>query len=245
MPLRALLDEKDFLSKNLTDCHKKLDFYCPQCKDKFIPVINTKYRIKHFRHTNGTYHGEPESEEHLNGKQFIFNLLSEKFKPLLEPKIGCHYPDIEIGRIAIEFQCSSISLDEYLDRNMVYENYGFTPFWFLGGKFYKNANSYKKKYRKGTISWDEAVVMSGSSLSGWEEFQNSEEYEKWKESLAYKIQRISKLETIIYKDQRVLYYLSPQDQFFVSNWKNRFVSNYLGWFNLQPINKSEILGEFY
>jgi hypothetical protein len=62
MPLRALLDGKDFYSEDLTDANRKNIFICPTCKMQFIIVLPLKNRIKHFRHQKGgATHYEPET----------------------------------------------------------------------------------------------------------------------------------------------------------------------------------------
>lgn len=146
MPLKAILDENPFYGWDLTERDRGKDFKCPHCDDRLIPVIPTSHIIKHFRHKNNEAHGEPETPEHLAGKQYILD-LANKFGMTAEPeeKVGWHICDVLVKcdgmKIPVEFQCSPISLDKLLDRARSYDT---VHYWILGGHYYRNATNFRE-----------------------------------------------------------------------------------------------------
>jgi competence CoiA-like predicted nuclease len=147
MPLKAIVNGNHFYSWTLAEEHRKLNFSCPYCKEKLVPVIPKQNIIKHFRHKTGTYHGEPESPEHEQGKQTLLNLLSHSgMKAEPEVKIGPNIADVfaEYGgdKIAIEFQCSTLTISDFFKRTARYLNARIPHMWILGGKYVKNAKTF-------------------------------------------------------------------------------------------------------
>ncbi len=139
MPLRALLENKDFLAENLAETSRNCIFKCPNCESNLIPVIPQKNIIKHFRHKDGHTHGEPETPEHEEGKNRLREIAeSLGFEATTEYRIGKHITDVFVKSpkpLAIEFQWSKCNSDEILDRNTTYTANGVTPLWILGSKF--------------------------------------------------------------------------------------------------------------
>ncbi len=140
MPLRALHDNKDFFADRLTESNRKDVFHCPNCTSRLIPIIPKQGIIKHFRHKDGKSHYEPETAEHLNGKQVLFNIASKLgLNAIPEYRIGEHVTDVFVkGRqpIAIEFQCSKCHSKQIAERNLTYLKEGVVPLWILGASFY-------------------------------------------------------------------------------------------------------------
>lgn len=149
MPLRALIDGKDFFADELTEEHRKNKFVCPysKCSSQLIPVIPHQDIIKHFRHKNGCAHGEAESEEHEAGKYRLKRIAeSLGFEATTEYEIGDHITDVYVKShfpLAIEFQCSKLSTEEIIDRNNTYNQHGVLPLWILGSNFWINRMSTK------------------------------------------------------------------------------------------------------
>jgi hypothetical protein len=149
MPLRALLDGKDFYSDDLTEAHRKNAFFCPICKMHFIIVLPIQGKIKHFRHPiGGASHYEPETEEHLNGKKVLME-ISRKLGLIAQTEvmIGNHVTDVLIEGsqpLAIEFQCSKCNSKEISDRVETYSKNGIATLWILGKNF---AADFQKKIR--------------------------------------------------------------------------------------------------
>lgn len=152
MPLRALLDGKDFYYSELTEVHRKSNFICPHCESRVIPVLpKLEGRIKHFRHRDKEcpYAYERETQEHLYGKKTLMEISSKLgLKAKLEVKIGEHITDVLLEGeqpLAIEFQCSPCNSTEILERAETYKKQGIATFWILGKNFFKDL---QKKTRK-------------------------------------------------------------------------------------------------
>lgn len=123
-------------------------FYCPQCHSEVIVKIGN-IKIPHFSHKSNTIcaSSEPESERHLQGKIDLYNWLRnqqlpvemEKFLPKIKQR-----PDLYVQKngkkYAIEFQCSSISIEEIEKRTKGYSTIDIVPIWLIGGE------PYQKKY---------------------------------------------------------------------------------------------------
>jgi competence CoiA-like predicted nuclease len=149
MPLRALLNEKDFYADELTEAHRQESFLCPVCKERFIIVLPIQNRLKHFRHPKGSKsHYEPETEEHLNGKKVLLNIATKLgFTAKTEVAIGEHVCDVLIEGeqpLALEFQCSKCNAKEISERTETYLRNGYLTLWILGKNF---EGDFQKKTR--------------------------------------------------------------------------------------------------
>ncbi|GIN19224.1 competence protein CoiA [Siminovitchia fordii] len=119
-------------------------FFCPICKEPLILKAG-HVRIPHFSHHQHSQcietASEPESPKHLKGKLDLFEwCLSNQLAVSLEyylPDIK-QRPDLLIekaGRlIAIEFQCTPISVRSVEKRSLQYLLSGITPLWIVGGQ---------------------------------------------------------------------------------------------------------------
>jgi hypothetical protein len=145
MPLKALLNGTPFFAWDLGEEHRGLGFLCPHCDSKLVPVL-PRWRIKHFRHYNGHYHGEPETPEHEEGKKLLYDALSSFGEARLEERIGENIADVALrspqGRTAVEYQCSPISLPEFDSRNLNYARNGFRPLWILGTHYWDHGHAF-------------------------------------------------------------------------------------------------------
>ena len=155
MPLRALLDKEPFLAWELTEKHRGSPFKCPICDDDMIIVLPQSGIIKHFRHVNEEAHGEPETSEHLEMKNFIYNLL---LCTELEKKIGHRIADVVEGdQLVIECQCSPISQCEMREREEDYNECGYHVLWVFGGKYYQNTTKRELWYRGGNAYYIQKI----------------------------------------------------------------------------------------
>ena len=182
----------EFLSTEVTP-KENTQWECCHCKEKMIYVKESfNGRITHFRHkTACEYNTEPESQEHLLGKKLLFDnfkLINKK----LEQRIGNHIPDL-IGetkeglKLAIEYQCSPISVEEYYERNKNYIENGYDPIWiFSKGKNYYNVES----------RFSQANPFSTLSVC--------------QESFEYNIIKTKAIERQLEEDYKVIYYLDTQ-----------------------------------
>lgn len=211
MPLRALLDGEDFFSWNLTEDDRTLPFKCPICDDNMIPVLPQQDIIKHFRHKNEEAHGEPETPEHLEMKNAIYNSLTcnEPDPDIkIENPVGFRIADvimIDFG-LVIECQCSSISIEEMMSREKDYNESGYYVLWVFGGSFYENTRKYELWERRNNI---------------------------------YRIQKLSAPERYVLDNQLLIYY--NKNHFYFGSFKFRSKGRYekcktLGWYQLQRYN---------
>lgn len=119
-------------------------FYCPSCKGR-VCLKAGEIKRPHFAHyRNGVCHtfSEGETEEHLEGKLQLATYLKMKEKNVqLEaylPELQ-QRPDIlfekDNRKIAIEFQCSSISIERIVERTQGYLDANYEVIWILGNHF--------------------------------------------------------------------------------------------------------------
>ena len=156
MPLVASLGETMVLAESLTEQDRGKDFRCPACKAPFRIVLPKTDIMKHFRHVTGAEHWEPETADHLSMKMSISKTAqSLGYVTRLEQRIGedDHYAIADIfiddgrGQIAIECQCSSISIEVFKQRDQFYKQLGIIPIWILGGSFFRHATTQKQRER--------------------------------------------------------------------------------------------------
>ncbi len=125
------------------DAERGQEYYCQQCGEKvFIKkgLIKT-HHFAHYPYQSPCAWWEPESEEHLRMKLSILEILNKNndiwFSAfefgLIHNKL---YPDVfcvlRNGKvIAIECQCSSKSLDYFIEKTQTYSDYGIYTLWLF------------------------------------------------------------------------------------------------------------------
>lgn len=126
--------------------NKKDNYYCPGCHE-LVYLKRGEINQIHFSHydkINCQSFSEGETEEHLLGKKLLYDWLTNQgIKCQLEPFLSNlkQRPDLLIQRqkeapIAIEFQCSSLSVNRMIERTNGYKNKGYVVYWILGKKFH-------------------------------------------------------------------------------------------------------------
>lgn len=116
-------------------------FHCPQCK-KNVQMKVGDIVIPHFAHEKSSscrsLFAEGESAEHLLGKQLLYELLQARTKNVvLEPVVQeiQQRPDLLVKAngefIPIEFQCSTISVNQLQKRTEGFRTIGMNPQWIL------------------------------------------------------------------------------------------------------------------
>lgn len=123
---------------------KKDSYYCPSCKDRVCLKVG-RVKQPHFAHyRNEACHAfsEGETAEHLAGKIQLATYLKmsetnvqlEAYLPHLKQR-----PDIlfekDNRKIAIEFQCSPISIKRVAERTQGYLTANYEVIWILGNHF--------------------------------------------------------------------------------------------------------------
>lgn len=140
-------------------CKGKVEAICPSCKAP-VRLKHGKIKIPHFAHvayTGCAYFSEGETLEHLMNKQMLLTWSGsgqlEAYLPELQQR-----PDLLINRVAVEIQCSPLSLTRLIERTKNYQNHHYQPWWLVGQKLTpRNAGVTCKKrlvimiLRKGVI----------------------------------------------------------------------------------------------
>ncbi|KFN04347.1 competence protein [Bacillus clarus] len=137
--------------KLLHRMRKRERFFCPSC-GKEVKLKLGKQKRWHFAHKKVEQcivHYEAESMYHMQGKEQLYRWLkSQRFQVEIEyylPEIR-QRPDLFIEReerkIAIEYQCASLSIEQLLKRTFAYWKAGIQVIWILGGKQLKRNSSY-------------------------------------------------------------------------------------------------------
>ena len=110
-------------------------FSCPGCKQ---PVVLKRGRVKmpHFAHSKRAQcnsFSEGETMEHLQNKALMQQWSGGQLEAYL-PKLQ-QRPDVLWQQVAIEVQCSRLSLERLVERVVNYRKHGYTSWWLLGQHF--------------------------------------------------------------------------------------------------------------
>lgn len=138
------LDEKSELITADSHLCKEKNYYCPACKNSVHLKIGQVIRphFAHYKNTACDVFSEGETEEHIQGKTQLFNWFKElgfqiemeAYLPELKQR-----PDLLVtttaGKIAVEFQCSGITIEKIAERSRGYLNAGYQVIWILGNQF--------------------------------------------------------------------------------------------------------------
>ncbi|EIT84600.1 Competence CoiA [Fictibacillus macauensis ZFHKF-1] len=123
----------------LKNLQEQAGFYCPQCKSEVRVRAGTKL-LWHFAHTPGKKEcvASSESHYHLLGKKLLFEqALQSSEQAVLEPyfpRIG-QRPDLWIPpHDIVEFQCSPLKPERFIERTNGYVQENLIPHWILGKK---------------------------------------------------------------------------------------------------------------
>lgn len=154
MTLSAIYKNKIYYSPEIEeDFGKDNKFKCICCNEELIfhrDLCGVK--TQHWNHkTNCDYETEPESEEHIIKKRWLYDNISDIYKKHLPDSImvGDQKPDILLElmsqKIAIEIQCSPIGYEKWLERTKKYSEKGIYVFWVFGSRWLKNRNGNEKR----------------------------------------------------------------------------------------------------
>src|SRR5690625_1434985 len=129
-------------------------FYCPACKELVMIKAGQKV-IPHFAHYPKSKCAEARGGEgpyHERGKLLLYQWLkSQHLQVELEPYLRHikQQPDLLLTindkRIAIEYQCARIPIEDIQKRNKGYEQAGIIPIWILGAKQFKRQGKFHLK----------------------------------------------------------------------------------------------------
>ena len=128
---------KRFNALDLLDTDTKQKYICPACQSDLI-LKKGKIKCPHFAHRSlNECHSwsENESSQHLSLKIQFYKWFGLTEKVALEyylPDLK-QTPDLLVNdKIAIEIQCSTLSLERLIERTENYRKHGFYVIWLMG-----------------------------------------------------------------------------------------------------------------
>ncbi|WP_332373838.1 competence protein CoiA [Lactococcus cremoris] len=112
-------------------------FYCPSCHAELL-IKNGQIKVLHFAHKSLKSCNlwlENESEQHLGLKKILYQWFKRTDKVEIErylPELN-QRPDLLVNdKIAIEIQCSHLSIKRLKERTENYKAHGFKVLWLMG-----------------------------------------------------------------------------------------------------------------
>lgn len=122
---------------------KEVQYFCPIC-ESVVQIKNGRVKIPHFAHysrSDCSFGTTGETQEHLSLKEMFATWCEseglayelEKYLPEINQR-----PDLLIGKVAVEFQCSSLPLSRLIERSKTYRESGYQPVWICGKKIFSN-----------------------------------------------------------------------------------------------------------
>ncbi|GBG95923.1 competence protein CoiA [Lactococcus termiticola] len=117
----------------------RTSFFCPACKQELI-LKQGLIKQAHFAHRSLTEHcegtAEAEGPEHLGLKLALYDWVADSELEVYLPEIQ-QTADLLIGeRIAIEIQCSSLSISRLRERTLHYREAEIPVVWLLGERLW-------------------------------------------------------------------------------------------------------------
>lgn len=147
------------MKKEIEHFRKNEKFYCPSCKERVIIKAGRKV-IPHFAHVSlqdCLANTKGEGPEHEHGKLLLYQWLKsqgmhvelEKYLQEINQRPDL-FVTIQNKRIAIEYQCARVSIEQIQKRNKGYKQAGITPIWILGTKLFNRTSTYGIKIEEFT-----------------------------------------------------------------------------------------------
>lgn len=118
---------------------KGKNYICPACKQEVI-LKSGPIKIAHFAHKKQAscwFEFEAETQEHLHLKRLFADWCQ---KEQLSYEVEAYLselkqrPDLLIGRLALEIQCSPLSVKRLAERTKKYQENGYQVIWICGQK---------------------------------------------------------------------------------------------------------------
>lgn len=111
-------------------------FYCLACHSP-VRLKNGSVLRAHFAHVklqHCPYHHEAESFEHLELKASLYDWASKESHTEVESYLADFQQIADLlvvdKNLALEVQCSSLSLERLKERSDAYRSYGYQVYWF-------------------------------------------------------------------------------------------------------------------
>ena len=135
--LTALNENGKLLNLLMDEPQKNDHFYCPGCQGQVRLKQGTILR-PHFAHIilkDCHYAYENESAQHLELKSALYRWLKHEVAVEIEavlPELGQIADLLVEEKLALEVQCSSLSIQRLLERTKAYQDQGIEVLWLLG-----------------------------------------------------------------------------------------------------------------
>lgn len=188
MTLSAKLNNEIYYSIKINDeFGRNNKFSCIGCNGELIYHRNISgIHIQHWAHkTPCPFETEPESEEHIKLKQWCYERFEAPTKHLPDsffigdqkPDLFLEYPTFSgVKQVAIECQCSKISLEKIKERTQKYTEKGIFVLWVLAGKYCEGEKDWKIIERNSKSfsvveKWLQSIYFGRiyyASYDGWE-----------------------------------------------------------------------------
>ena len=117
-------------------------FYCLACHSP-VRLKNGSVLRAHFAHVelqHCPYHHEAESFEHLELKASLYDWASKESHTEVESYLADFQQIADLlvvdKNLALEVQCSSLSLERLKERSDAYRSHGYQVYWLLGKKLW-------------------------------------------------------------------------------------------------------------
>lgn len=145
-------------------------FRCPNCHGALL-IKNGKQLPAHFAHRNNAcVASEPESATHMRGKKLLARIGRaagwqadfEVYLPKIKQRV-----DVLLTRgeqqVALEFQCSPLSVDRLYERTAGYREIGLPVRWILGPRYldYQAATKFARLAQGGGLYTEHLDVKRG------------------------------------------------------------------------------------
>lgn len=119
--------------------NKEDNFRCTTCNYKLI-FVDGRVIAKHFRHkVESNCDPEPETERHIEMKQFMLDSLGWS-DDCLEIPMGWAKPDLYKDGIAVEVQHSPITYEKFIERTSNYRKNNIYVLWVFDIELLKKAH---------------------------------------------------------------------------------------------------------
>lgn len=154
---------------------KEKRYFCPECRNLVHLKIGAVMRphFAHYQNESCDVFSEGETAEHLQGKLQLADVLERLPTIPIKVELEAYLPElkqrpdllVEFSRseIAVEFQCSPISIEKIAERTAGYLSAGYQVCWVLGEKF---------KYGRKLTSLQKACLAGDLTLLHYEVEQN-------------------------------------------------------------------------
>jgi len=138
--LVAMNEDKQLVTAT-EELARNMNLFCPSCKGSVHLKKGTVMRphFAHYHRENCAAFSEGETAEHVAGKMQLkewleklgYQVALEAYLPKLKQR-----PDLLVDdKLAVEFQCSPISIEKVAERTEGYRKNGYEVIWILGERF--------------------------------------------------------------------------------------------------------------